>query len=124
MAKKPKAPATPPAGPPRPTARVRVVKGQINRTDTTLRPRTLERNESRAEQLQRRLYLKRAKLERLGASAPMSLAGEVADLEDQLGQAEGEVRDGTAQIDEFQWMVRNGMVIQPHVDPKRCAEVV
>jgi PBSX family phage portal protein len=72
-----------------------------------------------------RLITKRAslrdKIQRASTSTPLSLLQELSQVESELA---AEMRKGTAQIDEFQWMVRLGVVIAPYVDPKRCVEVV
>lgn len=74
------------------------------------------------ETLQRSLAKKKERMAGLGAHVPVELMREVGELEDKISEAE--VRMGTQQLDEFQYMVRSGAVVAPYVDPRRCTEVV
>lgn len=73
-------------------------------------------------ELRARYDKKKARLAELGPHAGMELIREVSEIEDKMSKVE--VRMGSQQLDDFMYMVRSGAVVAPHVDPRKCTELV
>jgi PBSX family phage portal protein len=84
-------------------------------------PDEVTRAEKKITRLYRRATELRARLATMGTALPFEVSAELSSIEAQI---QSELRKPTAQLDEFAWMIRLGVVLAPYVDPKRCIQMV
>src|SRR6266702_3540065 len=84
-------------------------------------PDQVTRGEKKISRLFRRATELRARIDSMGTAVPFEATGELSSIESEI---QTELRKPTAQLDEFAWMIRLGVVLAPYVDPKRCIQMV
>src|SRR5690242_8186648 len=84
-------------------------------------PEQVTRAEKKISRLYRRAMELRARIDSMGTAVPLEATAELSTVESQI---QTELRKPTAQLDEFAWMIRLGVVLAPYVDPKRCIQMV